>query len=631
MGLNSKWISALAGTFFLGVFLISCEEELDTLGEGVVSGEPFSTGTAEFDVFATNKRTVAVQTNRLPIYQVGVYSDPVFGRREAIITSQLTLPQGNPTFGNSTQSVEDNADSDSSDNTINENETVKEVFLYLPYQLVPNTNRDRDGDGVQDELESPEDRDNPNSDQDNDGLTDLEERARGTNPFDPDTDDDGIGDAEDEATAVNLFPITFALDSIFSRRFADFNSKDQFIGETFTLKVERSGFFLRDLDPNTNFEELQEYFSNTDIPSFVEGEPLFEGEVTIDNTEIVTFNEDDPDTELNEALTIAMRQNPGVRVPLEPTFFQENILDKEGSIELLNQSNFSNFIRGLHITLTPSNEDLMILFNLAQANITIVYEFDDFVADNTENGSGGTIEQVERQYTLNFLQSSNNVVTGGNAVNTFIDAPFDSNILTALDSGENAERIYLKGGPGAFAEISLFGADGGEEVINQIRENNWIINEANLVFHVDQDELENRGGTIEPPRLYLYNAENNNPLYNPATEIATSPSSLGQFLNYDGILQRDENGNGTQYTIRITDYLNNIIVRDSANARLALSLTSDITIPTTQEAEGDMASRVDLPVMNAINPLGTVLFGPNPPAGAEDKKLKLEIFFTDTN
>lgn len=39
------------GTCWNFVLLIaSCEDELDTIGDGVISGEPFTTGKVEFDV-----------------------------------------------------------------------------------------------------------------------------------------------------------------------------------------------------------------------------------------------------------------------------------------------------------------------------------------------------------------------------------------------------------------------------------------------------------------------------------------------------------------------------------------------------------------------------------------------------
>ncbi len=633
MGLNKGWISALAGTFFLWVFLVSCEDDLNTtIGEGVIPGEPFISGRAEYDVFAYNRSSVAVQTNRLPLYQIGVYDDPVFGRREAIVTSQIAFQnlQGDPVFGNYSQDLEDLPEASRERDTIPENETVKEVLLYLPYQIVPGSSSDRDGDGVPDELERPEDRDDPNSDQDNDGLTDLEESILGTNPFDPDTDGDGINDADDETTLTNTFANAFALDSIFSRRLIN-NPNQQLVGEEFTLKVERSTFFLRNLDPNTNFEEAQEYLSNTNIPSFTEGNPLFEGTVTIDNEQIVTFNEDDPDTDENESLTINtdLSLPPGVQVALDPQFFQENILDKEGDFELFSQSNLADFIRGLHISIIPNNEDLMILFNLLQANITITYEFDDFVVD--DDNPAGTIEKVERAFTLNFLQNIDGAVRG-NAVNTFIDAPLPSDIIGQLDNPtENASRLFLKGGSGTFSELRLFNEDAeiANDIIADIKANDWVINEANLVFNVDRSRLDLNGGTIEPPRLYLFNAENNTPLFNVLAEPANLQSPLDQFLDYDGILERDSEEKGIKYTVRITEYLNDIIVRDSTNAPLRLTLTSNVGIGSVQEAEATLGERVDLPLMNTINPLGTVLFGNNVLTEEEDKKLKLQIFYTE--
>src|SRR5690606_25569472 len=40
-----------------------------------------------------------VQTNNLPVYQLGVYNDDVFGLTEASILAQVTMEQSNPSFG----------------------------------------------------------------------------------------------------------------------------------------------------------------------------------------------------------------------------------------------------------------------------------------------------------------------------------------------------------------------------------------------------------------------------------------------------------------------------------------------------------------------------------------------------
>ncbi|WP_222982050.1 DUF4270 domain-containing protein [Flagellimonas meishanensis] len=595
--------SALVGALFL--LNVSCEEELDTIGEGVIGGEPFTTGKEVYDVFAFNKSVTAVQTNRLPLYQLGTYIDPVYGTRTASIISQVALSSTNPTFGDSSQATEDNANTDGDDATIPEQETVKEVFLYIPFQQPPSSLRDSDGDGVPNEFDN--DSTNPNTDEDEDGVTDNEERVIGSDPFDP--NEDGTGDD----FIANTFERTFDLDSIYGDR-----------SQTFDLMVSRSTFFLRDLDPNTNFEDAQTYFSNQDFSSFI-GETLFNGEVTISNQEMLFFAEDDPETEdVDESLTIVeTRLNPGIRVPLDISFFQENILDKEGQPELLSQNNFRDFLRGIYLTGGPDPQQLMFLLDLTQANITITYEYQDY------NETDDVVETAERDFVINLIQVGPNGGVIGNAVNTISNESFSPDIINALDAEENASRIFVKGGA-TLAEIRLFDEleNGGSDFINQIRENNWIINEANLVFYVDQSTL--GANAVEPPRLYLYNAETNQAIFNPATESDTTEEPLGRFLNYDGILEK-ENGLGTKYTIRITEHINNIIVRDSTNAPLALTLTSDIRNGVVFESLGAGDSKIDVPVMSSISPLGTVLFGSNVDAANQDKKLKLEIFYTEAN
>jgi len=519
-----------------------------------------------------------VQTNRMPVYQVGTFIDPVYGRTESTITSQVQLSSTNPIFGDFPQEDEVNP----------ENETVTEVILYIPY--LQNGSADRDLDGVIDELDV--DAEDPNSDTDGDGVADNTERLLGTDPLNPDTDGDGIDDDEDTDTAVNRFPKRVDLDSIFGDRDAPFN-----------FRVQRSTFFLRDLDPGSNFESAQEYYSTQQFsPDFV-GETIFDGEVTISDEEMLIFPEDDPDTEEDESENAPQRIQPGIRVNLDPAFFQQFILDKEGQSELLSQQNFKEYLRGLHLSVTPGADELLLIFNLTAANITINYEYD---------------KQVEGE-----------AVTEENAVNTFVNEAYPPGITDGLDTGENASRIYLKGGAGTFARINLFDPNNGEAVINQIKANNWIINEANLVFYIDRDAL-SAGNVVEPPRLYIYNAETNNPLYNFVTDQSITDSALGVLLNHDGFLEKSEDGRGLKYTIRITEHINNIILRDSANATLGLAVTSDIRTRSQRSSRLGGGDTGDVPLMSIVNPLGTVLYGSNVPSG-ESKKLKLEIFYTETN
>lgn len=598
-------VSTAVGTLFL--LIASCEDELDTIGEGVIGGEPFTTDKVEYDVFAYNKGITAVQTNRLPIYQLGTYTDPIYGKRTASIISQVTLPAGNPTFGDLSQATEDNADTDDSASTVKENETVKEVYLYIPFQLPPSG--DSDGDGVDDEFEEGDDVNDPNSDWDGDGVTDNQERVIGSNPFDP--NEDGTGDD----FVANTFPKRYDLDSIYGDR-----------SKTFNLSVSRSNYFLRDLDPNSGFQEAQEYYSNHDFSTFI-GELIANEEVTINNEDTLFFKEDDPDTEdVDESTQVETRLPPGIRIPLDNDFFQTNILDMEGKPELLNLSNFRNFFRGIHLSGTGM-EELMFLLDLTEANITITYEYQDYDAEEE------TVVTAEKDFVLNLLARTQSGVSG-NAVNVFENEAFPTDIASSLDNGENASRIYVKGG-GTLAEIRLFDEleNGGSQIIDQIRANNWIINEANLVFYVDRETLDSSGAVEEPPRLYLYNAETSFPLYSSANETNTpnnTANPLNYYTNHDGVIEK-VSGKGVKYTIRITEHINNIIVRDSTNARLALTLTSNIGFPNVQKAMDNGAQEVNYPVMSAASPLGTVLYGSNLTLGEEEKKLKLEIFYTEAN
>ncbi|MFS4415894.1 DUF4270 domain-containing protein [Maribacter sp. 2307ULW6-5] len=623
---------ARAAALFLAISpMASCEEDLGTIGGSVVGSEPFVTGKEVFDVFAYNKNVEAVRTNKLPVYQLGTFNDPVYGKTEAFVTSQLTLGSPRPTFGLLSQAREDENVADDLVTTIDENETVTEVFLYIPY-LTKEGNRDTDQDGVDDIFDdAPED---PENDSDNDGVPNRNETAGNTDPLDAnsvDANGDGINDTDDTPIFPNTFAKRVELDSVYynNRVYEDFSGEEI----SFNLKVERSTFFLRDFDPSANFQEAQAFYSSMEFSPAFTTDVLFDGPHTFSDMEILLPQEDDESTQNVDESQSFQKLAPGIRIPLDTEFFQDNLLDKEGSSELLSQANFNNFLRGLHLSLDAgSGNDFLMLFDLNAANITVSYTYNRYNNNGTADDlTDDTVDEIPRDYQLRFLvRNPQTRAVTGNAVNTFGNQAYPADIANALDNGENASRIYLKGGAGTVAKINLFEpVDGGQDLINEIKNNNWIVNEAHLIFYVDQNTL--NGQTVEPPRLHLYNADTGAPLINPSKEQnnTEAPALFGSFLGYDGIIEKTA-GRGVKYTVRITDHINNIIVRDSSNAVLGLTLLADVAGLNT--AEAILAQeKANVPVSATYTPLGTVLFGPNvPPSDPDhDKRLQLEIFYTE--
>ncbi len=615
-----KWFGILLGFLILAGTAISCEEEEITLGQGVISGDPFNTGQQAYEVTAYNRSLEAVQTNKLPLYQLGSYPDAAFGNLQSRIITQVQLVNINPFFGTRRQDFEELTDTTEPRDTINENETVKEVFLYIPFLQPPGSLRDTDNDGVSNDLDAEPD--NAENDSDGDGLSNAEERILGTNPLNPDTDGDGITDDEDDDTQVNNFPQRLELDSIYGNREV-----------TAQFRVEKSTYFLRDLDPNNNFETAQEYYSNQDLSGFVEPTPLYDGPITISDEQIVFFQEDDPETEEDESLIIDATRtlNPGIRVPLDNEVFQRDILDMEGSSELLSRSNFLNWFRGLQISL-ESSEPLYMLLDLTQAFISITYEYDVFNSNGTSDDfTDDFISQEERSFNLRLLTGSQASITG-NATNTYARTPASAEVLSATGSNEQASRLYIKGSTGNFGQVRLFGEDGtDEDIIRQIRSNNWIINEARLRVPVDRQALTTYGINQVPPRLYLYNTRTNQPLYNPITELSSSNSPLGIFLNYDGLLDGDDGVADAIYEFRITDFVNDVIIRDSINDPIGITATADIGIIATDKGlTSDPSVTEDYPIMAAITPFSTVLFGSAVEEENRDKRIQLILYYTES-
>ncbi|MBN4070552.1 DUF4270 domain-containing protein [Olleya sp. AH-315-F22] len=402
--------------------------------------------------------------------------------------------------------------------------------------------------------------------------------------------------------------ITYELDSIF--------------GNTpIKLSIYKNNYFLRDFDPDSEFNDRQKYFSNGS--TFSEGELLYEDLEFSPSKDQIVLTEIDTVTNLP---VLTNRLAPAIRVKLgnpNDTFWQDLIFNKEGEPELSNQNNFAEHFRGLYFKAeaTDVNGTLMMLnFTSTDAHITLYYTSD--IDDINSDDESVTIEEAST-FVFNF---------SGNQVNFF-----DNNFITIPDGDtvNGDEKLYLKGGEGSMAIINLFNGDeeGNSPEFEQFKNDHKegdvlkrLINEAYLEFYVDQTTIQGD----EPDRVYLFDLNNNIVLIDYVLDQSVSPTSSK--LDHLVPLQRvddEPNGQGVKYKIRITEHLKNVAFNDSTNVKLGLVVTTNVASINNLQLQNNTDILNVLPSGTILSPRSTVLHGNQ--TSNQDKKVTFKIYYTEPN
>ncbi|MDA7779387.1 DUF4270 family protein [Flavobacteriaceae bacterium] len=594
-------------TLLISIVFISCNKDYKTVGLNLIDNNTFRTNLEEIPLSVKMRNIPPYVSNVVQTFQIGEYNDNIYGSSKVSFLSQVNFEDPNLVFGDYAQSNEDNPDGNIS--RIQENETIKNVFLDIPFF----TNiDDDDNDGVINiyDIDSTD----PYSDSDGDGVSDADESNLGQNPLDEDTDGDGILDGED-TESINPYAgrTLYELDSLIGNTEA-----------TFKLKVSELDYFLRPYDPDSNFEKFQKYYSNNTLPENFSGYTLFDSEIKIDSNELVFYNEDDPETEEDdESEVVKERLSPRIRVDLDHDFFQTKFLDIEGSQEISNLDNFKLYFKGLVLEAYDFSDPLLMILNFNEAEIKVVYEYQKYnTQDTPDDNSDDTVdtEEADFLFKLNGIQ-----------LNSFKHDAYPGYVYSAIaDTITNPERVYLKGGQGIMAEIELFKDDNGVDVLEEIRSKEWLVNEANISIYIDKEMLSSSGGIIEPSRLYLYDLVNKAPIIDYFVDNSAGQKSYQNKVIHGGIIELDDDKNGLMYKIRISEHIKNVVRKDSTNVKLGLVVSSDINNTINIEVK-DSEYMLFTPLSSAINPLGTVLIGPSPSAENFDKRMKLNLFYTEVN
>jgi hypothetical protein len=535
-----------SNSFFYSLFFISflfvlasCDNDSNEIGANIVGNDNFGLGTPDiYSVNAFTQPLQAVETNNLPVQQLGIYDNPVFGKTTAHIVTQVQLA-AQPTVINYDRTP-----------------VIDSVVLNVPY------------------------------------LSHLL-----TTEADVDT------------------PNVYELDSVYNK-----TSK-------INLQVYESNYYQRTIDPATGLP--QKYYSDQ-LPQFEaeRGTVLLNDNADVkQNTEFV-FTEKGWFTTDDEG--IKTKVGPSMNVRLNNDFFTNKIMAQSASANLANNNVFSNYFRGLHFKVGPSGSDTgaYALLDITKGTIKIYYhEFD--VAPSTAvvnktllmNLTGSRVNLFENAYTTTY-----------------------ANLLTQTPEYNGSEKLYLKGGEGSMAVIELFKEPGELEALRASRDQ-WLVNDASLTFYIENSTDNGMGQGItkadEPNRIYLYDLDNKRQLIDYQTDQSTSISSVKYNKKiHGGIIEKASDERGTQYKIRITNHIRNIIYKDSTNVRLGLVVTENINVTTNKSLKTPKVLPVsgtfdpftikETPVMSVSNPFGTILWG-SAPSVPEDKKLKLIIYYTKPN
>ena len=191
------------------------------------------------------------------------------------------------------------------------------------------------------------------------------------------------------------------------------------IDSTFKIKIQELDYYLRNYDPNNNFETFQKYYSDDHFIKDFTNKILHDDFVALDTSEITIYEEDDPDTdEVDESTQVKERLSPRIIIPLDIPFFQSKIIDKEGSIDLSVEQFQTTW--GLLFSAYDFSDDLLMILDYDNARIKIAYEYDVYNDNNTtDDTSDDIIEKAEKDFEILLGGNQINLIKKGNFVQPF--------------------------------------------------------------------------------------------------------------------------------------------------------------------------------------------------------------------
>lgn len=259
------------------------------------------------------------------------------------------------------------------------------------------------------------------------------------------------------------------------------------------------------------------------------GSRVFKGNVS---SSVITKDSDNTNLWTNDI---------SLRIPMSASFFQQKIVDMEGSAELKDAASFIRHFRGVRISV-DENDGYIFRFTPTNAEIILYYKY-----DKVENGTT-TRPQLMKKFTL----GDPNVRFGQYTYNR-TDAPVSAALATTNPVSGDA-RLFVQGmgGPGfgfriPDAEIAALKEKFSQDKIG--------IMGAKIRVYTDETVWNNN---YEKPTAFVF-------LQKDATGFLPEVSALSAVPNFSLVTAFDLKKNPAYYEFTVTKSLKDIVEAEAAN------------------------------------------------------------------
>ena len=302
-----------------------------------------------------------------------------------------------------------------------------------------------------------------------------------------------------------------------------------------SLKVYENGTFLNTLDPtdpasSNSFQSNHSYIEN----KLLNENPGFTFKPSpIDTMLILTRNISNGNT-YQDTLKLANKA-PFLTIPLDMTEMKGIFWDKFEDSEFTTSETFNNYFRGL-IVKAEGNDGSMVPLSLLGTGTSATLDFHYTIT---------TFEKKEGQSALVLKDTLPN--TYSFPLSGIRNSMYEmSTVITAPP----ANNFTIQGTAGTMAKIKIL----DDTKLQELRTNNWLINDALFTFHINENINTNKN--IVPQRLFLYQDKENDNGSSSPTQLTDSYKEVSTF---GGFIQLSSEDKPEKYNFRITDYISDLL------------------------------------------------------------------------